>query len=250
MKELRLFPLSGLPPVVPGTDLGGLLLDALDRSGIEPEDGDIVVVCQKVVSKAEGRVVRLAEVEPSEFARILAREIGKDARILEVVLRETRRVVRMDRGHLIVETHHGWVCANAGVDESNAPESGSVVLLPEDADESARRIRDRVREASGKKVAVVVTDTFGRPWREGLVEFAIGVAGIAPLLDLRRRRDFTGRPLEHTVVAQVDAIAAAAGLLMRKDAGIPAVLLRGYEFRPAEESARRLVRRAEEDLFR
>jgi coenzyme F420-0:L-glutamate ligase/coenzyme F420-1:gamma-L-glutamate ligase len=244
-------PLPGLPQIRPGDDLGALLLAAIDGAGMAPEDGDILVVCQKIVSKAEGRLVELASVTPSPFAqRIAATTQGKDPRVVEVILRETRRVVRMDNGNLIVETGPGWVCANAGVDESNSGADGVVVLLPLDPDASARRIAAAVRQRRGRRVAVIVTDTFGRPWRQGLVDFALGVAGMPALLDLRGSTDLDGRELHHTVNAQADALAAAAGLVMRKGAGIPAALVRGYEFTPGEGSGRELIREKQFDLFR
>lgn len=244
-------PLPGLPLVRPGDDLGALLLTAIGDAGTAPHDGDILVVCQKVVSKAEGRLVELATVTPSPFAeRIAASTQGKDARVIEVILRETRRIVRMDNGNLIVETGPGWVCANAGVDESNSGAEGVVVLLPVDPDASARRIAEAVRQRSGARVAAIVTDTFGRPWRQGLVDFALGVAGMPALLDLRGSSDLDGRELHHTVNAQADALAAAAGLVMRKGAGIPAALVRGYPFTPGHGSGRELIREKQFDLFR
>jgi coenzyme F420-0:L-glutamate ligase/coenzyme F420-1:gamma-L-glutamate ligase len=243
--------LRGMPAVRPGDDLATLVLAALDASGARLHSHDIVVVCQKVVSKAEGRVAHLRDITPSPFAQQMAAQTnGKDPRVVEVILRETTRIVRMDRGHLIVETGPGWVCANAGVDESNSLDAETVVLLPIDPDASARRLREALHARTGCDVAVIVTDTFGRPWREGLVDFALGVAGMDALLDLRGQHDMTGRELHHTVVAQADALAAAAGLVMRKGEGIPAVLVHGYEFTPAEGSARTLIRTREFDLFR
>lgn len=249
--SITITPIGDLPAVQPGDDLAGLLLKALARASLPLADGDVVVVCQKVVSKSEGRVVRLGEVAASPFAQHLAAQATeKDPRIVEVILRETRRIVKMDRGHLIVETGPGWVCANAGVDESNSLGADVVVLLPVDPDASAQRLRTAFRERTGAEVAVLVTDTFGRPWREGLVDFALGLAGMDALLDLRGQRDLTGRELHHTVMAQADALAAAAGLMMRKGDGIPAVVVRGYAFTPAEGNARSLIRAREFDLFR
>jgi coenzyme F420-0:L-glutamate ligase/coenzyme F420-1:gamma-L-glutamate ligase len=249
--SITITPIAGLPAVQPGDDLAQLLLAALDRSGVALATGDIVVVCQKIVSKAEGRVVCLHDVDASPFAHQLAAQTtGKDPRIVEVILRQTNRIIKMDRGHLIVETGHGWVCANAGVDESNSLGSDVVILLPADPDASARALRAALHAATRTEVAVLITDTFGRPWREGLVDFALGLAGMAAQLDLRGERDLTGRELHHTVMAQADALAAAAGLLMRKGAGIPAVLIRGYAFEPADGNARELIRAREFDLFR
>ena len=245
---LQLFPLEGLPAIRPRDDLAALLSDAAEAVGICL--GDLLVVCQKAVSKAEGRVVDLRGVTASAVAERLGQELEKDPRIVEIILAETRRIVRMDQKHLIVETHHGLVCANAGVDESNSLDDSTVILLPEDPDASARRLRDDLRERISLDVPVLITDTVGRPWREGLVEVAIGVAGFLPMLDFRGRRDLSGRELHHTVVAAADELAAAAGLLMEKDRGVPAVLVRGYPFQRGEGSARELLRERSKDLFR
>jgi coenzyme F420-0:L-glutamate ligase / coenzyme F420-1:gamma-L-glutamate ligase len=248
---ISLAPLAGLPAIRPGDDLATLLLAAAEASGTPFADGDVLVVCQKVVSKAEGRVVDLRSVTPSAFAEhIAALAEDKDPRVVEVVLGETKRIVKMERGHLIVETGRGWICANAGVDASNSGDLETVILLPLDPDASARRIAALVHERRGVGVAVIVTDTFGRPWRQGLVDFALGVAGMEALIDLRGSTDLDGRELHHTVMAQADALAAAGGLLMRKNAGIPAVLIRGYEFTPAAGSGSDLIRPPELDMFR
>jgi coenzyme F420-0:L-glutamate ligase/coenzyme F420-1:gamma-L-glutamate ligase len=247
---VHLLPLRRLPPIHPGDDLGALLAEGLLREGFGVKDGDVLVVCQKAVSKAEGRLVDLRSVEPGPRAKRVAEELGKDPRVVEVILRESRRIVRMEAGHLIVETRHGFVCANAGVDESNSPGPAVVVLLPLDPDGSAARLRSDLGRRLGVEIAVVITDTFGRPWREGLVEFAIGVAGLRPLLDLRGRKDLAGRELQHTVIAVADELAAAAGLLMEKDSGTPAVLVRGFRFPRGEGSVRELLRDPRKDLFR
>jgi len=249
--QLAVLPILNVPVVQPGDDLASLLATALDRGEIAPATGDIVVVCQKVVSKAEGRLARLSEITPSPFAlQIAAQTTDKDPRIIEVILRETTRIIKMDRGHLIVETGYGWVCANAGVDESNSSDPDTVILLPVDPDASAQRLRRALGSRYGVDVAVLITDTFGRPWREGLVDFALGVAGMEALLDLRGETDMNGRELHHTVHAQADALAATAGLLMRKGAGIPAVLVRGYPFVSAQGSGKVLIRDRQIDLFR
>ncbi|HXF51689.1 MAG TPA: coenzyme F420-0:L-glutamate ligase [Dehalococcoidia bacterium] len=247
--ELRVFAVGGLPEVREGDDLGALIVDAMRAQGTPPATGDVVVVTQKVVSKAEGRVVDLATVEPSAFARQIADAWEKDARQVEVVLRESRRIVRMDRGVLICETRHGLVCANAGVDASNAA-AGRVVLLPEDPDASARRIRDRVRDLTGCDVAVIVSDTFGRPWRNGLVNVAIGIAGMAALEDYSGQTDPAGYELRVTQMCWPDELAAAAELVMGKLDRVPVAVVRGLAWRPAEGSARELVREPEKDLFR
>lgn len=249
--NLSILPVPGVPLIRPGDDLGTLLTNAMRRADLGPLENDIVVVCQKVVSKAEGRVVKLSSVTPSPFARQLASlTTDKDPRALEVILGETNRIVRMDRGHLIVETGPGFVCANAGVDESNSLDDDTVILLPRDCDASAGQLREAIRARTQRQVAVIVTDTFGRPWREGLVDFALGVAGIEPLLDLRGQHDLNGRELHHTVAAQADALAAAAGLVMRKSDGIPAAIVRGYDYVPAQGGASKLLRAREFDLFR
>lgn len=248
---LTITPVHGVPAVHPGDDLAALLLAALATHGPQLVSGDVLVVCQKVVSKAEGRVVHLDTVVASDFARqIAATTQGKDPRIVEVILRETSRIVRMDRGHLIVETGPGWVCANAGVDESNSLAPDSVILLPQDPDASARRLQDAIASATGAQIGVIITDTFGRPWREGLIDFALGVAGMEALRDHRGERDLTGRELHHTVIAQADALAATAGLVMGKGDGLPAAVVRGYRFTAASGSGRTLIRSREFDLFR
>jgi coenzyme F420-0:L-glutamate ligase/coenzyme F420-1:gamma-L-glutamate ligase len=246
--SLRLRPLPGIPAVSPGDDLAALVGAAARAARIELSGG-VLVVAQKIVSKAEGRVVRLADVEPSAEARRIAGEDGKDPRHVEVVLRETVRLVKRGRRVWIAETRHGLVCANAGVDLSNAPAEGTAVLLPEDPDASARKLRDALVAAGAGPLAVIVSDTFGRPWREGLVDVAIGCAGIAPRVDWRGRRDLAGRPLEMTEMALADQLAAAAGLLMGKDAGVPAVWIEGVA-PEGDGPARALVRDAESDLFR
>ena len=239
---IRILPVEGLPEIREGDDLAELI-----AARAELENGDVLVVAQKAVSKAEGRIVRLAEVEPSDEARRLAGD--EDPRRLEVILRESRRIVRTRPPLVIAETRHGFVCASAGVDSSNAPEPGTVVLLPEDPDASAARIRERLRELAGTEVGVIVSDSFGRPWRQGTTDVAIGLAGIRPLLDLKGVRDATGYELHATVIAVADELAAAAELVLGKTAGIPAALIRGYEA-SGEGNARELVMPEERDLFR
>jgi len=243
-------PVAGLPQIRPGDDLAALLAGAIDGSGLRLEAGDVVTVCQKVVSKAEGRILDLTTVVVSPFAAQIAAAAGKDPRVVEVILGETSRIVKMADGHLICETHAGWVCANAGVDESNGVAPETVTLLPVDADASAERLRVALATLAGVTVGVVVTDTFGRPWRDGLVEIALGTAGVGALLDLRGRGDLRGRELHHTVIAVADEIAAMAGLLMEKDSGIAAVVVRGYDWQRTRGFARDLVRPRARDLFR
>lgn len=245
---LALEPVAGLPAVAEGDDLAALVHAAAERAGIALAGG-VLAVCQKVVSKAEGRVVPLAGVAPSDEARRIAAEEGKDPRHVELVLRESRRIVRRGHGVLVTETHHGFVCANAGVDLSNAPGPGAAVLLPEDPDASARRLRAGLLERGAGPLAVLVTDTFGRPWREGLVDVAIGCAGLAPLRDLRGTPDLAGRTLQVTTQAPADALAAAAGLLMVKGAGLPAVWARGIALE-GDGPIRDTLRDPATDLFR
>ncbi|MBI4840761.1 MAG: coenzyme F420-0:L-glutamate ligase [candidate division NC10 bacterium] len=247
---LSLVGLPGIPEVAEGDDLARLISEAAERQGSGLAAGDVLVVAQKVVSKAEGRVVWLAGVVPSGLAREFADTWGKDARFVEVVLRESRRIVRMDRGVIIAETSHGFICANAGVDASNVPGEDRVSLLPVDPDASARRLRKDLTERCGAEVAVIVSGTFGRPWREGLTNVAIGVAGLSPLVSYVGRQDPHGHTLRVTELAVADELAAAAGLRMGKLERIPAVRMRGYRFESAEGRARSLVRSAERDLFR
>jgi coenzyme F420-0:L-glutamate ligase/coenzyme F420-1:gamma-L-glutamate ligase len=231
-----------LPEIRQGDDLAALIAGA-----VELEDGDVVVIAQKAVSKAEGRVVRLADVEPSEWAREIAGD--EDPRRIEVILREAARVVRVRPPLVIAETNHGFVCASAGVDSSNAPEAGMLVLLPEDPDASAQTIRDRLRELTSREVAVLVSDSFGRPWRQGTTDVALGAAGLQVLLDLRGRRDRAGYELHYTTIAVADEIAGAAELAMGKTEGIPAAVVRGLDV-SGEGRARDLVIPEERDLFR
>ncbi|HEY2487520.1 MAG TPA: coenzyme F420-0:L-glutamate ligase [Candidatus Binataceae bacterium] len=250
MRSITLSAIEGIPLVNKGDDLARLIASGIEKTGLKLQAGDIVVVCQKVVSKAEGRVVDLKTIAPSEFANSLAKRWEKDPRAVELVLRQTNRIVRNDRGVIIVETGQGWVCANAGVDESNSLTDDSAILLPEDPDASAARIHAGLKNLCGLEIAVLVTDTFGRPWRDGLTEICLGIAGMNPILDLRGTTDLGGRELEHTVVAIADELAAAAGLLMEKAAAVPAVLVRGYAYQPFDGSAKVLIRPAEADLFR
>lgn len=247
--ELHLFAVPGMPEVASGADLASLIAGAVARGGRRVEQGDVLVVAQKVVSKAEGAVVRLETVTPSPMAERWAAQTGKDPRAIEVVLREAQRIVRMDHGILIVETRHGFVCANAGVDTSNV-EPGFVSLLPDDPDASAERLRARLSEAFGVSIAVVVSDTFGRAWREGVVNVAIGVAGLLPLLDYRGTTDSYGRPLTSTVIALADELAGAAELVTRKSAGTPVAIARGAAEWAGPGNGRMLVRDSSRDLFR
>jgi coenzyme F420-0:L-glutamate ligase / coenzyme F420-1:gamma-L-glutamate ligase len=231
-------------------NLGRMIVAGANRQGLQLERGDIVVVAQKIVSKAEGRVVSLRNIKPSALARGMARAMRKDPRHVEVILRETKRVVRRRGPHLIVETRHGLVCANAGVDKSNVEGEDLVTLLPKDVDRSARRIREQIMERTGKNVSVIVSDTFGRPWRIGQTNVAIGLSGMRPWVDYRGTRDKFGYELSVTRIAVVDELAGAAELVMRKVDGVPVVIIRGYSHPRGRGSARQLIRPAKQDLFR
>jgi coenzyme F420-0:L-glutamate ligase/coenzyme F420-1:gamma-L-glutamate ligase len=247
-RELRIRPVAGIAEVTEGDRIGALI--AADQ---EPSDDEIVIVSQKIVSKAEGRVRRLADVEPAERARELAQRTGKDPRLVELALAESRAVIRAEPGVLITETAGGWICANAGIDSSNLPDQGSVALLPTDADESARRIRGEIRESSGASPAVVIADSFGRPWRLGQADVALGCAGILALDDWRGRHDEHGRELAATAIATADELAAAADLVRDKDSAVPGAIVAGLgHLITAEDGpgARTLQRPADEDLFR
>jgi coenzyme F420-0:L-glutamate ligase / coenzyme F420-1:gamma-L-glutamate ligase len=239
--RLEIIALSTLPEVRTGDDLAMLIRNA----ATEIDRTVVVALAQKIVSKAEGALVDLRTIRPSSLAQSWAAEWKKDACLIELILSQSRRIVKMDRGVIISETQHGFVCANAGVDQSNVEGDDFATILPTDPDASARLLRTAL--GCG---AVIITDTFGRPWREGLVDVAIGVAGLEPLDDYRGLTDRHGRTLGATIIAVADQLAAAAGLVMKKDAGCPVALIRGFEFQPAEGSARSLLRKPEQDLFR
>jgi coenzyme F420-0:L-glutamate ligase / coenzyme F420-1:gamma-L-glutamate ligase len=248
--EVRIIGLQGLPNIVPGMDLAQVITEAAQAQGLSFASGDIVVVTQKIVSKAEGQLVDIQTVTPSPFAMQIAQVQEKDPQVVEVVLRETRRVVKMDQRTIISETHHGFVCAHAGVDESNVAGEGTVALLPVDADASARQLRQGIRQRTGVELPVIISDTFGRPWREGLVNVAIGIAGLEPLKDYRGLPDTEGRILKVTTLAVADELASAAELVMGKLDKVPVAVIRGYPYPAGEGDAKRLVRKPEKDLFR
>jgi len=249
-RAVQLLPLTGLPEIREGDDLARLTVKATRENRVGLRNDDVLVVAQKIVSKAEGCAVRLSSVQPSARAmQMAAAARNKDARLVEVILQESRRIVR-DDPVLIVETHHGFVCANAGVDHSNISDDDMVTLLPRDPDASARRLAAELRRLTRKRIAVIISDTFGRPWRLGLTNVAIGAAGVPVLRDLRGTRDRHAKPLQATILAVADELAAAAGLVMGKSEGIPAVVIRGYRYRPADERAATIIRPAAEDLFR
>ena len=241
---------GGIGEVRRGDDVARIVIDAAARQATPLRGGDVLVISQKIVSKAEGRLLRLTDVTPSAVAVAMASGLGRDPRLVEVILRESRRVVRMDRGVLVTETHHGWVCANAGVDQSNV-DADMVALLPEDPDRSARALGERFRDVAGGDVAVIIADTFGRPWREGLTNIAIGVAGMAPLKSYLGERDPAGRPLQATILAIADELASAAEPVMGKLDRIPAAIIRGLTVMPDDGSgSKSLLRDPARDLFR
>jgi len=245
VNRIELLAVEGLPEVHPGDDLGDLIST---QAKLEPRD--VLVVAQKVVSKSEGRLRDLASVVATDEARRIATQLvaQPDPRLVQVILDESVRVLRSHRV-LITETRHGFVCANSGVDQSNVNEPGTVTLLPEDPDGSARRLRERLHERTGAEVGVIVSDTFGRPWRLGIVNVALGVAGLPALIDLRGMPDDAGREMHATVLAVADDLASAAGLVMRKTARTPVVVIRGLEL-AGDGRGRDLIRRADEDVFR
>jgi coenzyme F420-0:L-glutamate ligase/coenzyme F420-1:gamma-L-glutamate ligase len=247
VKGIELVPVGGFPEVRPGDDLGALVAEAVEAI---LRSGDVLVVTHKVMSKAEGRLVDLGTVEPSALAKGYAARWGKDPRQIEVVLRESRRVVRMDRGIVISETHHGFVCANAGVDASNVPGEDTVCLLPADPDASAARLRQALARRLGVEAPVVVSDSFGRAWRFGITDIAIGVSGMRPLADYRGRKDPHGFPLEASVLAIADELAAAAELVMGKTDGVPLAIVRGYAYERGAGTGRDLLMPPERDMFR
>jgi coenzyme F420-0:L-glutamate ligase / coenzyme F420-1:gamma-L-glutamate ligase len=241
--------LDGIPEVQPGADLAALILEGVAASGEALQDGDLLVVTHKIVSKAEGQLIDLRTIAPSDLALRHAEKWGKDARQIEVVLREAARIVRMERGLIIAETRHGFICANAAVDNSNV-QPDFVCLLPEDADASAARIREGIRARAGLDVPVIVSDSFGRPWRYGIVNVAIGVSGLNPLADYRGQQDTFGQTMHASILAVADELASAAELVAYKFDSRPVALIRGYEFTRAEGSYRDLLMDPTRDLFR
>jgi coenzyme F420-0:L-glutamate ligase/coenzyme F420-1:gamma-L-glutamate ligase len=253
--ELRIIPIQGIGDIHPGDDLGITIFEALHAQNLRLEQGDILVVTQKIVSKAEGRTINLNDVQPSPFALAIAEQSQKDARHVEVVLQESKRIVRMDRGVIIAETQHGFICANAGVDESNVNGAHLLTLLPVDSDASAQALKTRLQELAEKadhsaEIAIIISDTWGRPWRNGQVNMAIGVAGIEPLTDYRGQRDSYGYELHASIIAIADELAAAAELVMGKIDQVPVALIRGYTYTPGSGSGRALIRDSANDMFR
>jgi coenzyme F420-0:L-glutamate ligase/coenzyme F420-1:gamma-L-glutamate ligase len=248
--ELRIIGIPGIPAITPRDDLVALMHQAATAAQLTFEDGDILVVTQKIVSKAEGCLIALSDITPTPFAEAYARQWDKDPRGVEVVLRQSRRIVKMDRGMIIAETHHGFICANAGVDQSNMEGSEIVAVLPPDPDASARAIRQGLKTRLGRDIAVIISDTFGRPWRAGLVNVAIGLAGIEAMRDYNGLRDANGYELRVTALAVADELAAAAELVMNKLDQVPVALIRGYAYPRGEGSLSQLMRDPASDLFR
>ena len=249
--QLNVIGIEGMPEARPGDDLAGQILDAAQGQGTPIAAGDILVVTQKIVSKAEGRVISIEGIEPSPLAISITEGHRRDPRHTELILRESRRIVRMDRGVIISETYHGFNCANAGIDASNIPGDGTVALLPEDPDASARGIRDEIRQRANVDVAVIVSDTFGRPWRSAAVNVAIGVAGINPVLSYVGQEDSYGNMMYTTVINVADELAATAELVTGKVLGVPVAIIRGYAYEPREDASNQaLIRDPDKDLFR
>ena len=246
---VEIIPLTGMPEIVPGDDVAGIIAEAVARRSLSIEHGNIFVVAQKIVSKSEGQIVKLDSIAPSKRALRWAAKHEKDARVIELALRQAKRIVRMEKGVLIAETHRGFICANAGVDTSNTAK-GTAVLLPENPDRSARRLKTKLAKQFGVPVAVLISDTFGRPWREGLVNVALGVAGIEALVDYRGTRDANGKALQATIIAAADELASAAELVMGKSNAIPVAVIRGVALPQRFGSGHDLIRPVERDLFR
>jgi coenzyme F420-0:L-glutamate ligase/coenzyme F420-1:gamma-L-glutamate ligase len=248
--SIQLIPVSGIPLVKEGDDAAELILEAVQKMGMTWEPNDVLVVAQKIVSKSEGRLRDLKKINPGLLAVNVSKQVNKDPRLVELILSESRVIVRAKPDVLIVETLSGLICANAGVDRSNVEGEDVACLLPEDPDRSAKKIRETIEARAGCPVAVILSDTFGRPFRLGQANVAIGCSGIAPLRDERGKPDLYGRELQDTLIAEVDQLASAAGLLMKKAGRIPAVIIRGHDLTRGEEPVKTLFRPEKEDLFR
>lgn len=251
MNSLEIIPLEHIGEITEKTDLVLTITEALKKQSLELKKFDILVITQKIVSKAEGRVVNLREIVPSEFAKKIAKENNKQPEHIELILRESKRIVRMDHGVIIAETHHGFICANAGVDESNVGNKQCVTVLPIDPDASAKRIYEKFSRQTGiRELGIIISDTWGRAWREGQVNFAIGVYGIPPLIDYRGKKDTAGYVLKASIIAVADELAAASELVTGKVSGVPATVIRGYQSAFTDSAAKMLIRTPEKDLFR
>ncbi len=249
-KGLNVRPITGIPAVQPGDDVAELVLSALLASGETLQQGDVLVVAQKVVSKAEGAIVDLNTITPDDAALKMAETVQKDPRIVHVILGESVRVIRSVPGVLITETHHGFVCANAGVDTSNSLGNGMAILLPRDPDRSARDLQKHIAKKTGVSPSVIISDTFNRPWREGSTNVAIGTSGFVPLDDARGETDDSGEVLRATLVSVADEVASAAQLVMGETGGVPAAIVRGLKLSASNEGSKSLLRDPERDLFR
>jgi coenzyme F420-0:L-glutamate ligase/coenzyme F420-1:gamma-L-glutamate ligase len=251
LNRVEIFAVTDLPIVKEGDDLASLICQAAEKQGTPIQNGDVIVVTHVVVSRAEGNVLNLETVTPSEFAKSVAKKTGKDPRLVEVILRESRSIVRMSEGKLITETKQGLVCANSGIDRSNVPGNGNVALLPEDADKSAQVIRQKIMQIAGKDVAVIVSDTHGRPLRRGEINIALGVAGFEPIRDRRGEKDLFGYKIKVKRTAIADELASAAELVIgQTNEAIPVAIIRGYSYPKSEKAkATKLIRPREEDLF-
>jgi coenzyme F420-0:L-glutamate ligase/coenzyme F420-1:gamma-L-glutamate ligase len=249
--KIEVFGVKGIPMVKPGDNIARLLVKALKTSGVKLENGDIIVVSQVIVSKAEGRMVKLKDVKPGLKARVMAEKLGKEAEVVELILREALEVLRFRNGHLITRTRHGYVCANSGVDLSNVSGGDAATLLPSDPDLSARKIRSEIYRLTGKRVAVIISDTFGRPFRLGQINVALGVSGMKPIHDRRGEKDLFGRELQVKEIAVADELASAAELVMGEaDEGIPIAVIRGYKYEASRRpGGKQLIRPRDKDLF-
>lgn len=250
VESIQIYGITGLPIIKPGDDIAKLIVDRANELKIGIKDRDIIVITHVVVARSEGKLVNLNEIEPSEFSKVVASIIGKDPRHVEVILRNSKSIVRMRNGLLICKTKHGIVCANAGVDLSNSYTGDYAILLPDDPDLSAKRIRKRIEELSGAKVAVIISDTQGRPFRKGVINVAIGCSGIQPLWDRRGELDLFGRPLRSKITCVADEICSAAELVMGQAAeAIPVAIIRGYKYKEGDEPALEILRDEKEDIF-
>lgn len=247
---IQIIGLRKLPLIREGDSVADHIVKAAREEQVEISKGDIIVIAQKIVSKAEGGIILLESIKPSTKAEEIAKVSGKDPRHIEAILQQSAKIIRWKEAHLIVETRHGFVCANAGVDRSNIEDPDSITILPVDADKSARGIRQRIRDLTGADVGVIISDTFGRAWRVGQVNVAIGVDGLQPIIDYRGQKDMFGFILNVTQMAVADELASAAELVMKKTDGVPVAIVRGFDFATGQGSARELIRPEEEDLFR
>lgn len=248
--SISIIGVQGIPDIQKGDDLAGIIVEKVRRQKETIKDHDILVISQKVVSKSEGQIIQLDSIRSSDFSRQIAIELQRDPRHVEVILNESKKIIRMRAGHLITETKHGFICANSGVDQSNIGKRNSVTLLPKKPDASADLIRKKIHQLTGKKVPIIITDTFGRAWRMGQVNFAIGVSGIKPIHDYRGKKDMYRRILHVTEIAVADELASAGELVMNKSDRIPVAIIRGYSYRYGRGSGKDLLRPEDKDLFR